>query len=138
MERHIARKANAALLLILTASAVSAQTPPASLAPLSARLQNERDNLELQKIRTVQGLRQSLLRRRRLGRELAPDHERWLILIDTLEPRYVDHLLDSVTKLGFSPTNIKHVIVLQAHFDHLGGAALLQEKYGAKVWARRR
>jgi len=43
-------KANTALLLIGIASVASAQTPPAPLAPLSARLQNERDNAELQKI----------------------------------------------------------------------------------------
>ena len=134
MDRHIARKATAALLLILIASVAAAQTPPGPLAPLSARLQNERDNAELQKVAPFKvfdnlyyvgaGWVASWL-------ITTPDG---LIVIDTLEPRYVDHLLDSITKLGFSPTNIKHVIVLQAHFDHLGGAAMLQEKYGARVW----
>src|SRR5512134_3929694 len=134
MDRHIARKATAALLLILIASVAAAQTPPGPLAPLSARLQNERDNAELQKVAPFKvfdnlyyvgaGWVASWL-------ITTPDG---LIVIDTLEPRYVDHLLDSITKLGFNPANIKHVIVLQAHFDHLGGAAMLQEKYGAKVW----
>jgi metallo-beta-lactamase class B len=121
------------LLLGMLAPAAP-QTPPATLAPLSARLQNERDNADLQRVAPFKvfdnlyyvgvGWVASWLLTTSDG----------LIVIDTLEPRYVDHLLDSIAKLGFDPRRIKHVIVLQAHFDHLGGAALLQEKYGAKVW----
>jgi metallo-beta-lactamase class B len=116
------------------AAQTPAATPAAPLAPLSSRLQNERDNADLQKVAPFKvfdnlyyvgvGWVASWLLTTSDG----------LIVIDTLEPRYVDHLLSSIAKLGFDPKNIKHVIVLQAHFDHLGGAALLQEKYGAKVW----
>ena len=121
-------------LLLGFSAPPAAQAPAAPLAPLSSRLQNERDNADLQKVAPFKvfdnlyyvgvGWVASWLLTTNDG----------LIVIDTLEPRYVDHLLASITKLGFDPKNIKHVIVLQAHFDHLGGAALLQEKYGAKVW----
>jgi metallo-beta-lactamase class B len=56
-----------------------------------------------------------------------------LILIDALEPRYADHLIDSVRQAGFDPKDIRYLIVAQAHFDHLGAALELQEKYGVTV-----
>jgi len=56
-----------------------------------------------------------------------------LILIDTLEERYADHTLAGISRLGFKPTDIKYVLVLQGHFDHLGGVADIQQKYGARV-----
>jgi metallo-beta-lactamase class B len=42
-------------------------------------------------------------------------------------------MLDSIRKLGHDPKNIKYVVVTQAHFDHYGGAARIQETYGARV-----
>lgn len=122
------------LSLLLAVSPLAAAQAPTALAPLSTRLQNERDNADLQKVAPFKvfdnlyyvgvGWVASWLLTTSDG----------LIVIDTLEPRYATHLVDGIVKLGFDPRRIKHVIVLQAHFDHLGGAALLQEKYGAKVW----
>jgi glyoxylase-like metal-dependent hydrolase (beta-lactamase superfamily II) len=122
------------LSLLLAPSPLAAAQAPTALAPLSARLQNERDNADLQKFAPFKvfdnlyyigvGWVASWLLTTSDG----------LIVIDTLEPRYATHLVDGIVKLGFDPRRIKHVIVLQAHVDHLGGAALLQEKYGAKVW----
>lgn len=122
------------LSLLLAASPLAAAQAPTALGPLSARLQNERDNADLQKVAPFKvfdnlyyigvGWVASWLLTTSGG----------LIVIDTLEPRYASHLVDGIVKLGFDPRRIKHVIVLQAHFDHLGGAALLQEKFGAKVW----
>jgi metallo-beta-lactamase class B len=57
-----------------------------------------------------------------------------LILLDALDrPAHVDHLLDSVRKLGFDPKNIKYLVVTQAHNDHYAGAARLQKEFGTKV-----
>jgi metallo-beta-lactamase class B len=133
MDRNIARKAIPALLMIVAACVADAQTPTA-LAPLAARLQNERDNVDLQKVAPFKVFDNLYYVGAGWVASWLLTTSDGLIVIDTLEPRYVDHLLDSIAKLGFDPKNIKHVIVLQAHFDHLGGAALLQEKYGAKVW----
>jgi metallo-beta-lactamase class B len=57
-----------------------------------------------------------------------------IIVIDTLfdyasEPEIVDGL----TKLGLNPRDIKYVLISHAHGDHDQGAALLQNRYGAKV-----
>lgn len=56
-----------------------------------------------------------------------------LILIDTLEDRYVDRLLDNIRKVGFDPKDIKYVVITHGHYDHVGGVARLQEMYGARV-----
>jgi metallo-beta-lactamase class B len=139
MNRNIARKAIASLCLIATATSAAAQTLPAQtpgapLAPLSARLQNERDNADLQRIAPFKVFDNLYyIGVGWVGSWLVTTSD-GLIVIDTLEPRYVDHLLAGITKLGFDPKNIKHVLVLQAHFDHAGGAGVLQQKYGAKVW----
>jgi metallo-beta-lactamase class B len=104
------------------------------LAPLAARLQNERDNAALQKVAPFKVFDNLYYVGVGWVASWLVTTSDGLILIDTLEPRYGDHLLESIATLGFDPRNIKHVLVLQAHFDHLGGAALLQERYGAKVW----
>ena len=40
--------------------------------------------------------------------------EQGLILIDTLEDRYVDRLLDNIRKVGFDPKDIKYVVISAA------------------------
>lgn len=42
-------------------------------------------------------------------------------------------LVPSLQKVGLDPRDIKYVIVQHGHFDHLGGAPYLQDKYGARV-----
>lgn len=116
------------------ASPAAPQAPAAPLAPLSARLQNERDNRELQQIAPFKVFDNLYYVGVGWVASWLVTTSDGLIVIDTLEPRYVDHLLASITRLGFDPKNVKHVIVLQAHFDHLGGAAFFQQKIGAKVW----
>lgn len=56
-----------------------------------------------------------------------------LILIDTLHEPYVEVGQNNIKKLGFSPEDIKYVIVTHGHFGHVGGAACYHNKYGAKV-----
>jgi len=42
-------------------------------------------------------------------------------------------IVDGMTKLGLSPSDIKYVFISHAHGDHDQGAAELQSRYGAKV-----
>jgi len=44
-----------------------------------------------------------------------------------------DEVVGGLTKLGLDPKNIRYVIVSHGHFDHAGGAKLLQERFGAHV-----
>ena len=41
--------------------------------------------------------------------------------------------LNGLTKLGLDPADIRYVIVSHGHYDHAGGAKLLQERFGARV-----
>jgi metallo-beta-lactamase class B len=56
-----------------------------------------------------------------------------LILIDAAQEPYVDHVIDSIRKVGFEPTNIKYILLSHGHLDHFGGAARIQQLSGARV-----
>ena len=57
-----------------------------------------------------------------------------LILIDTLYAYAVEpEIVDGLKALKLDPGRIKYVIISHAHGDHDQGAALLQNRYGAKV-----
>lgn len=122
--------------LVVTASLVTAllgTDVAGQTASRAQRLENERDNLELQKVPPFKAFDNLYYVGVGWVSSWLVTTNQGLILIDTLEERYVDHLLDGITKLGFDPRDIKYVLVLQAHFDHYGGAALIQERYGARV-----
>jgi metallo-beta-lactamase class B len=59
-----------------------------------------------------------------------------IILFDALETEAeVQHyVIDGLTALGLDPATIRHVVVMHGHGDHFGGARLLQQRYGARVW----
>jgi len=42
-------------------------------------------------------------------------------------------LVPGLRKLGLDPADIKYVVVTHGHWDHFGGAAYLQAKYGAHI-----
>ena len=42
-------------------------------------------------------------------------------------------VVDGLQALGLDPADIEYVVVSHAHNDHFGGAAFLQERYGAEV-----
>ena len=57
-----------------------------------------------------------------------------IILLDTVFPYNSEELIvGGMQKLGLDPKTIKYVIVSHAHGDHIGGAEMLQARYGARV-----
>ncbi len=59
---------------------------------------------------------------------------RGIILIDTLYPYNSEELIvGGLRKLGLDPKDIKYVLISHAHADHIGGAEMLQKRYGARV-----
>jgi metallo-beta-lactamase class B len=57
-----------------------------------------------------------------------------IIVIDTLFDYSVeDEIVNGLTTLGLDPARIKYVLVSHGHVDHVGGAKLLQDRFGARV-----
>lgn len=56
-----------------------------------------------------------------------------LILIDALYGKWTNQLYTNMAKLGLNPADIKVVIATHGHFDHAGGAADVQRRFGATV-----
>jgi metallo-beta-lactamase class B len=56
-----------------------------------------------------------------------------LILVDGAQEPYVDHVIDSIRKVGFDPKTIKYIVVTHGHLDHFGGVARIQMLSGARV-----
>lgn len=57
-----------------------------------------------------------------------------IILIDTIYPYNSEELIvGGMRKLGLDPRAIKYVLISHAHGDHIGGAEMLQSRYGARV-----
>lgn len=56
-----------------------------------------------------------------------------LILLDTAQDPYEDHILAGIRKMGFDSENIKYILISHGHLDHCGGAAKIQAASGARV-----
>jgi glyoxylase-like metal-dependent hydrolase (beta-lactamase superfamily II) len=56
-----------------------------------------------------------------------------LVLIDALYGNWVNRLDRNIRKLGLNPRDVKYVLVTHGHFDHAGGAAFFQARYGSKI-----
>jgi metallo-beta-lactamase class B len=57
-----------------------------------------------------------------------------IILIDTIFPYNSEELIiKGMQKVGLDPKNIRFVLISHAHGDHIGGAEMLQTRYGARV-----
>lgn len=57
-----------------------------------------------------------------------------IILIDAIFHYSVDEqVVKGLTKLGLDPKTIKYVIISHGHGDHAAGAALLQDRFGARI-----
>ncbi len=57
-----------------------------------------------------------------------------IILIDTLyDYASEEAIVGGLRKLGLDPSAVKYVIISHAHRDHVGGAKLMQERFGARI-----
>jgi metallo-beta-lactamase class B len=57
-----------------------------------------------------------------------------IIVVDPLfEYSVEDEVVNGLTKLGLDPRAIKYVLVSHGHRDHVGGARLLQDRFGAHI-----
>jgi len=57
-----------------------------------------------------------------------------IIVIDPLFDYSVEEeVVNGLTKLGLDPKAIRYVLISHAHSDHVGGARLLQDRFGARV-----
>lgn len=57
-----------------------------------------------------------------------------IIVIDPLfEYSVEEEIVNGLTKLGLDPKWIRYVVVSHAHRDHVAGAPLLQQRFGARV-----
>jgi metallo-beta-lactamase class B len=57
-----------------------------------------------------------------------------IILIDTIYPYNSEELvIGGMKKVGLDPAQIKYVLISHAHGDHIGGAEMLQKRYGARI-----
>ena len=57
-----------------------------------------------------------------------------IIIIDTIYPYNSEELIvGGLESLRLDPGDIRYVIISHAHGDHIGGAQLLQDRYGARV-----
>jgi metallo-beta-lactamase class B len=57
-----------------------------------------------------------------------------IIVIDTLFDYAIEpEIVEGIRKLGLDPDDIEYVLISHAHGDHDQGAAVLQQRYGAKI-----
>jgi metallo-beta-lactamase class B len=57
-----------------------------------------------------------------------------IILIDTLYEYASDEaIVTGMRKLGLDPATVKYVIISHAHGDHVGGAKLMQDRFGSRI-----
>lgn len=56
-----------------------------------------------------------------------------LILIDTTMQPQVYLVFENIRKLGFDPADIRFILISHMHYDHIGGARVLQEETDAKI-----
>ena len=58
-----------------------------------------------------------------------------LILIDTAQEPYVEHVIENIRQAGFDPKDIRYILISHGHLDHYGGAGKIQELSGARIAA---
>src|SRR5271154_7458834 len=57
-----------------------------------------------------------------------------IIVIDTIFTyNSEEEIVGGLKKLGLDPAKIKYVIISHAHPDHVGGAKLMQDRYGSRI-----
>jgi glyoxylase-like metal-dependent hydrolase (beta-lactamase superfamily II) len=56
-----------------------------------------------------------------------------LVLIDTGAGLSVSSIIANIDNLGFKSAPLTTIVLTHCHIDHVGGAAALQQKYGARI-----
>jgi metallo-beta-lactamase class B len=57
-----------------------------------------------------------------------------IILIDTLFTyNSEEEIIGGLKKLGLDPATVKYVIISHAHSDHVGGAKMMQDRFGSRL-----
>jgi metallo-beta-lactamase class B len=57
-----------------------------------------------------------------------------IILIDTLYTyNSEEEIIGGLKKLGLDPAKVKYVIISHAHSDHVGGAKMMQDRFGSRI-----
>ena len=57
-----------------------------------------------------------------------------IILIDTLYTyNSEEEIIGGLKKLGLDPATVKYVIISHAHGDHVGGAKMMQDRFGSRI-----
>src|SRR5215472_14707589 len=57
-----------------------------------------------------------------------------IILIDTVyDYNSEEAIVEGMKKLGLDPATVKYVIISHAHGDHVGGAKLMQDRFGSRI-----
>jgi metallo-beta-lactamase class B len=57
-----------------------------------------------------------------------------IILVDTLyDYASEEAIVGGLEKLGLDPAAVKYVIISHAHIDHVGGAKLMQDRFGSRI-----
>ena len=57
-----------------------------------------------------------------------------IILIDTLFTySSEEEIVGGLKKLGLDPAKVKYVIITHAHSDHVGGAKMMQDRFGSRI-----
>ncbi|MBQ0821907.1 MBL fold metallo-hydrolase [Microvirga sp. HBU67558] len=57
-----------------------------------------------------------------------------IILIDTIYPYNSEELIvGGLQKLGLDPKQVKYVIITHGHGDHVGGAKMMQDRFGSRI-----
>ena len=49
-----------------------------------------------------------------------------LIVVDGTQEPLVDHVLDSIRKVGFNPRDIRYILITHGHLDHFGGVGKIR------------
>ena len=58
-----------------------------------------------------------------------------IIVIDTIFPYNSEELIvGGLERQGLDPNDIRYVVISHAHGDHIGGAKMLQDRFGAEVF----
>jgi glyoxylase-like metal-dependent hydrolase (beta-lactamase superfamily II) len=56
-----------------------------------------------------------------------------LVLIDAGAGSSVNAIVANINKLGFASVPLSTIVLTHCHIDHVGGAAAIQQKYGASI-----